>query len=215
MRTRIWILVLMSVAGFMIALDTTVVTTVLATIRRQFAASSATLGWIVTVYVLTFGALLLTGAALGDRYGQRRMFVVGLIVFTAASSVCGLAGDIGVLVAARAVQGAGAALVLPLAMTQLSTAFPPSSRGRALGVFTGVAGLATFSGPLIGGLLDQSVGWHAVFWISRPDRVDVRRAVLPRAVPADGARVRPPRHRLAAHAVDRCAQGRRPDRRSA
>jgi EmrB/QacA subfamily drug resistance transporter len=190
MRTRIWTLVLMSVAGFMIALDTTVVTTVLATIRRQFAASSATLGWVVTAYVLTFGALLLTGAALGDRYGRRRMFVVGLIVFTAASSVCGLAGDIGVLVAARAVQGAGAALVLPLAMTQLSTAFPPSSRGRALGVFTGVAGLATFSGPLIGGLLDQSIGWHAVFWVNVPIGIALVGLVLGVVPPTSGPRSR-------------------------
>jgi EmrB/QacA subfamily drug resistance transporter len=173
----------MSVAGFMIALDTTVVTTVLATVRRQFAASPTTLGWVVTAYVLTFGSLLLTGAALGDRYGRRRMFVVGLLVFTAASAVCGLAGDIGVLIAARAVQGAGAALVLPLAMTQLSTAYPTESRGRALGVFTGVAGLATFSGPLIGGVLDQSVGWHAVFWLNVPIGVALAVLVLT-AVPA-------------------------------
>jgi EmrB/QacA subfamily drug resistance transporter len=118
------------------------------------------------------------------------MFVVGLLVFTAASAVCGLAGDIGVLIAARAVQGAGAALVLPLAMTQLSTAYPTGSRGRALGVFTGVAGLATFSGPLIGGLLDQSVGWHAVFWLNVPIGVALSIVVLIVVPPTAGPAAR-------------------------
>src|SRR5436305_11087912 len=146
-----WVLGLTSAAGFMIAIDTTVVTTVLTTIRQALHASVETLEWTVNAYTLSFGVLLLTGAALGDRFGRRRMFAAGLAVFTAASAACALSPAIGVLIAARAVQGAGSALVLPLAMTQLTTAYPSERRGRALGLFTGLVGLATFSGPFVGG----------------------------------------------------------------
>ena len=161
-------LLLTSVAGFMIALDTTVVSTVLSSVRREFATSVATLEWTVNAYVLTFGVLLLTGSALGDRFGRRRLFVTGLLVFTLASAACGFAPDAGVLIAARAVQGAGAALVLPLAMTLLTAAVPAPRRGRALGVFTGAAGLATFSGPFVGGLVAQDLAWRWVFWLNLP-----------------------------------------------
>jgi EmrB/QacA subfamily drug resistance transporter len=170
------VLALTSAAGFMIALDTTVVATVLTTIRRDLHPSAESLEWTVNAYVLTFGVLLLTGAALGDRFGRRRMFVVGLGIFTLASAGCALAPDTGTLIAARAVQGIGAALLLPLAMTQLSAAFPAARRGRALGVFTGVAGLATFGGPFIGGVVAQSVGWRWVFGLNVP--VGVLAAVL-------------------------------------
>ena len=163
-----WVLILTSVSGFMIALDTTVVTTVLGTIRRELHASVEALEWTVNAYVLSFGVLLLTGAALGDRLGRRRMFIVGLATFTAASAACALAPGIGALIAARAVQGAGAALVLPLAMTQLSAAFPAQRRGRALGIFAGVAGLATFSGPFVGGAVAQGLAWGWVFWLNVP-----------------------------------------------
>jgi EmrB/QacA subfamily drug resistance transporter len=152
----------------MIALDTTVVATVLSTIRRELGASVETLEWTVNAYVLSFGVLLLTGAALGDRFGRRRMFVIGLAVFAAASAACALSPNIGTLIAARAVQGGGAALVLPLAMTQLSAAFPAERRGKALGVFTGVAGLATFSGPFVGGAVAQGLAWQWVFWLNIP-----------------------------------------------
>lgn len=118
---QVWVLALTSSGSFMIALDSTVVTTALSTIRRDLGVSVATLEWTVNAYVLSFAVLLMTGAALGDRFGRRRMFVTGLAPFTAASAACGLSPGIGVLIAARAVEGAGAALVMPLALTQLSS----------------------------------------------------------------------------------------------
>ena len=163
-----WVLALASTASFMIALDGTVVATALSTIRRDLGASLETLQWTVSAYVLSFAVLLLSGAALGDRYGRRRMLVLGLGLFTAASVACALAPGIGALIAARAVQGAGAALVLPLAMTQLSAAFPPRQRGRALGLFSGLTGLATFSGPFVGGAVAQGLAWQWIFWINIP-----------------------------------------------
>src|SRR6266487_385134 len=134
---QVRVLALTKVGSFMIELDSTVVTTALSTIRRDLGASVATLEWTVNAYVLSFAVLLMTGAALGDRFGRRRMFVAGLALFTAASAACGLSPGIGVLIAARAVEGAGAALVMPLALTQLSSAFSAEQRGRALGLFTG------------------------------------------------------------------------------
>jgi len=149
--SQLWALALTSTASFMIALDGTVVTTALSTIRHDLGASVATLEWTVNAYVLSFAVLLMTGAALADRFGRRRMFVAGLAIFIASSAGCALARGIGVLIAARAVEGAGAALVMPLALTQLSAAFSAEQRGRALGIFSGMTGLATLSGPFIGG----------------------------------------------------------------
>ncbi len=163
-----WVLALASVASFMISLDSLVVATALSTIRRDLGASIETLEWTVNAYNLTFAVLLMTGAALGDRFGRRRMFMAGLALFTAASVGCALSPGIGWLVAARAVQGAGAALVMPLALTQLSTAFPAHQRGRALGIFSGVTGLATFSGPFIGGAVTEGLAWEWIFWLNMP-----------------------------------------------
>ncbi|WP_279581765.1 MFS transporter [Fodinicola feengrottensis] len=163
-----WVLALTSAASFMIALDTTVVTTALSTIRRDLGASVETLEWVVNAYVLTFAVLLLTGAALGDRFGRRRMFVAGLATFTVASAACALAPTIGLMIAARAVQGVGAALVLPLAITQLSAAFSAEQRGKALGIWSGITGLATFGGPFIGGAVAQGLAWQWIFWINVP-----------------------------------------------
>ncbi len=163
-----WVLALTSAASFMIALDGTVVTTALSTIRRDLGASIETLEWTVNAYILAFAVLLLTGSALGDRYGRRRMLAAGLGLFTAASAACALSANIGVLITARTVQGAGAALVLPLAMTQLSAAFPPRQRGRALGIWSGMTGLATFSGPFVGGAVAQGLAWQWIFWINIP-----------------------------------------------
>jgi MFS family permease len=126
-----WVLALASVAAFMISMDSLVVTTAVTTIRRDLDASIETVEWTVNAYNLTFAVLLVTGAALGDRFGRRRVFVAGLGLFAAASAACALSPTIGWLIAARAVQGAGAALVLPLALTLLSAAFPPDRRGRA------------------------------------------------------------------------------------
>src|SRR5262249_10136246 len=134
--TKTWVLVLASVGSLMVALDALVVATALSTMRLDLDASIEALEWTMNAYNLSFAVLLLTGAALGDRFGRRRMFVVGLALFVLASAACALARSAGALIAARALQGAGAALVMPLAMSLLSAAFPPDERGRALGIFS-------------------------------------------------------------------------------
>ncbi len=166
--TRAWVLVLASVASLMAALDTLVVSTALHTIRLDFGASIETLEWTVNAYNLSFAVLLMTGAALGDRFGRRRMFAAGLGLFVAASAACALAGSAGWLIAARAAQGAGAALVLPLALTLLSAAFPPESRGKALGILSGVTGLAVLGGPVVGGAIAEGLAWQWIFWLNVP-----------------------------------------------
>lgn len=163
-----WVLGLASLASFMMALDSQIVTTALSTIRVDLAASVESLEWVVNVYNLTFAVLLLSGAALGERFGRRRMFVVGLAVFTAASVACALSTGTGTLIAFRALQGAGAALVLPLSLTLVSTTFPPAQRGRAMGLYLGLTGLATFSGPFIGGAIAQGLAWQWIFWLNLP-----------------------------------------------
>jgi EmrB/QacA subfamily drug resistance transporter len=163
-----WVLGLTAIASLMVALDVLVVTTALSTIRLDLHASVEALEWTVNAYSLSFAVLLMTGAALGDRFGRRRMFVAGLGLFSAASAACALAGSVGWLVTARAVQGAAAALVMPLALTLLSAAFPPERRGRALGIFSGVTGLAVLGGPLIGGAVTEGIAWQWIFWINVP-----------------------------------------------
>jgi EmrB/QacA subfamily drug resistance transporter len=163
-----WVLGLASLASFMMALDSLVVTTTLSTIRQDLTATVEALEWTVNAYNLTFAVLLLTGAALGDRFGRRRMFMAGLALFTLASVACALAPDIGALIAARAVQGAGAAMVLPLSLTLISAAFPPQQRGRAMGLYLGLTGLATFSGPFIGGAIAAGLAWQWIFWLNLP-----------------------------------------------
>src|SRR5262249_34939788 len=117
---------------------------------------------------LSFAVLLLTGTGLGDRFGRRRMFAYGIGLFAGASAACALAGSVGWLIAARAVQGAGAALVVPLAMALLSAVFPREERGRALGLFSGITGVALIIGPLVGGAIVQGLAWRWVFWINLP-----------------------------------------------
>jgi EmrB/QacA subfamily drug resistance transporter len=165
---KIWVLTLTSVASFMVALDALVVTTALSTIRINLGASIEALEWTVNAYNLSFAVLLLTGAALGDRLGRRRMFAAGLTLFVVASAACALAGNVGALIAARAVQGAGAALVMPLAMALLSAAFPREERARALGIFSAVTGLATIAGPVAGGAIAEGFAWQWIFWINLP-----------------------------------------------
>src|SRR5262245_11415192 len=167
-RMKAWVLALTSVASFMVALDALVVATALGAIRRDFGTSIEMLQWTMNAYNLSFAVLLLTGAALGDRFGRRRMFVAGLSIFVVASAACALAGNAGSLIAARAVQGAGAALVMPLAMALLSAAFPPQERGKALGVFSGLTGLALIAGPVVGGAVAESIAWQWIFWINIP-----------------------------------------------
>jgi EmrB/QacA subfamily drug resistance transporter len=163
-----WVLALTSVASFMVALDALVVTTALSTIRLDLDASIEALEWTVNAYNLSFAVLLLTGAALGDRFGRRRMFAAGLALFVAASAACALAGSVGWLIAARAAQGAGAALVMPLAMALLSAAFTREERAKALGIFSSVTGLALIAGPVVGGAIAQGIAWQWIFWINLP-----------------------------------------------
>src|SRR5262249_29703653 len=142
--------------------------TALSTIRLDLGASIEALEWTVNAYTLSFAVLLMTAAALGDRFGRRRMFIAGLLLFVAASAACALAQSVGWLIAARAVQGCGAALVMPLAVTQVSAAFPAEQRGRALGIFSGVTGLAVLSGPVVGGAITQGIAWQWIFWLNVP-----------------------------------------------
>jgi EmrB/QacA subfamily drug resistance transporter len=163
-----WILVLAALAAFMTALDTLVVTTALSTIRRDLGASVEELEWTVNAYNLSFAVLLMTAAALGDRFGRRRLFVGGIGLFTLASAACALAPSVGALIAARAVQGAGAATVTTLALTLVGAAFSPERRGSALGIFFAVNGLAVAGGPLVGGAVTQGIAWQWIFWLNVP-----------------------------------------------
>ncbi|GAA3040980.1 DHA2 family efflux MFS transporter permease subunit [Streptosporangium longisporum] len=185
-----WVLGLASLASFMMALDSLVVTTALSTIRRDLTASIESLEWTVNAYNLTFAVLLLTGSALGDRFGRRRTFVTGLAVFTVASVACALSADIGTLIAARTLQGAGAAMVLPLSLTLIGAIFPPERRGRAMGLYLGLTGLATFGGPFIGGLIAEGLAWQWIFWLNLPVGVVAIVLVLRRVDESTGPNVR-------------------------
>jgi MFS family permease len=136
--------------------------------EMSMGASMQSLEWTVNAYTLTFAVLLLTGAALGDRLGRRRMFAVGLTIFTAASAGAAVSASTDALIAARAVQGLGAAIVLPLTLTLLSEAVPPARRGMALGIWGGVSGLGVAIGPLVGGVVISGISWHWIFWINVP-----------------------------------------------
>jgi EmrB/QacA subfamily drug resistance transporter len=163
-----WVVVLTAIGSLMAALDTLVVSTALSTIRLDLGASVEQLEWTVNAYNLSFAVLLMTGAALGDRFGRRNLYAVGLALFTAASAVCALAPNVGVLIAARAAQGAGSALLMPLGLALLSAAFPPERRGAAIGIFSAITGLAVASGPLVGGAVVQGLAWQWIFWINVP-----------------------------------------------
>lgn len=183
-----WVLVLASLASFMIGLDALVVTTALTTIRRDLGVSIEALEWTVNAYTLSFAVLLIPGAALGDRFGRRRLFAGGLFLFVAASAACALAPNVGWLIAARAVQGSGAALVLPLALTQVGAAFEPAQRGRAMGIFGGVSGLALIAGPVLGGAIAQGLAWQWIFWLNVPIGLIVIALVLSRLPESFGPR---------------------------
>src|ERR1700761_4660726 len=167
-RSRIATLVIVSLGLFMVVLDNLVVNVALPTIHRDFGASVQSLEWIVNAYVLAYAVLLLTGSVLGDRFGRKRMFIAGILLFTAASAGSALAPTTGMLVAARALQGVGAAIVTPLTLTLLADAFPPERRGIALGVWSGISGTAVALGPLVGGAMIQIASWHWIFWINVP-----------------------------------------------
>jgi EmrB/QacA subfamily drug resistance transporter len=177
-RRNRWTLGIVSVALFMVVLDNLVVSVALPTIHRDLHASIQSLEWTVNAYVLAYAVLLLTGAALGDRFGRKRMFLVGMTIFTAASAAAALSTSTGLLVTARAVQGSGAAMVTPLTLTLLAEAFPKEKRGMAIGVWSGISGIAVAIGPLIGGAVVQGISWHWIFWINVP----IGLVVMPLAV---------------------------------
>jgi EmrB/QacA subfamily drug resistance transporter len=191
-------------ALFMVVLDNLVVLTALPEIRDDLGSSIGELEWFVNSYTLTFSVLLLLGAALGDRFGRRRVFVVGIGIFTVASAVAGLASTNSELIAARAVQGLGGALVMPLSLTLLTQAFPAGRRGMALGIWSAISGIAVALGPLVGGAVVDGISWHWIFWINVPvgiiaipfaltaleeSRGDARRLDVPGLVLASGGLV--------------------------
>jgi EmrB/QacA subfamily drug resistance transporter len=168
MTRTVWTFIVTSLALVMVTLDNLVVTTALPVIRKDLSAGIEGLEWTVNAYTLTFAVLLLTGAALGDRFGRRRMFVIGLGIFTAASAAAALAPSIDALVAARAAQGVGGAIIAPLTLTLLSAAVPAERRGLALGAWGGIGGLAVALGPLVGGAVVSGLSWQWIFWINVP-----------------------------------------------
>jgi EmrB/QacA subfamily drug resistance transporter len=167
-RTALWAVVITSLGLFMATLDNLVVTTALPVIRVHLHAGLSGLEWTVNAYTLTFAVLLLTGAALGDRFGRRRMFLVGLFVFTAASAAAAMSPSVGWLIAARAVQGSGGALIMPLSLTLLSAGVPPERRAQALGMWGAIGGMAVAAGPLLGGAVTTGWSWQYIFWLNVP-----------------------------------------------
>jgi EmrB/QacA subfamily drug resistance transporter len=167
--TRVlWTFTISSIALFMAALDNLVVTTALPVIRKSFNASLSELEWIVNAYTLTFAVLLLTGAALGDRFGRKRVFIIGLAIFTAGSAIAALSTEVTQLIIARAIQGVGGAIITPLSLTILSAAVPRERRALALGAWGGIAGLAIAIGPLVGGAIAEGLAWQWIFWLNVP-----------------------------------------------
>jgi EmrB/QacA subfamily drug resistance transporter len=155
-------------ALFMVVLDNLIVLSTLPAIGRSLHASLAELEWVVNAYILSFAVLMLTGAALGERFGRRRVFVGGLVLFSAASAAAAVAPSGGLLIAARLVQGAGGAVLMPLTLTLLSAAFPPERRAAALGMWSAISGLGVALGPIAGGLLTAGLSWHWIFWVNVP-----------------------------------------------
>ncbi len=168
MNRTAWTFLITALAVFMAALDNLVVTTALPVIRADFSATISELEWMVNAYTLTFAVLLLTGAALGDRFGRKRLFIVGLAIFTAGSTAAALSSTSSELILARAIQGIGGAIVTPLSLTILSAAVSPERRAVALGAWGGIAGLAIAIGPLVGGAIAQGLDWQWIFWVNVP-----------------------------------------------
>ena len=168
MSRKIWTLALTSVAFFMVNLDALVVITALPAIHKELGGSITELEWTMNAFTLTYAAGIITAAGLGDRAGRRLIFVVGLAVFTLSSIACAVSPSASVLIAARAVQGLGAAMVMPLSLTILTSAFGPERRATIVGLWGGIGGLAVAAGPLVGGAITQGVSWHWIFWVNVP-----------------------------------------------
>jgi EmrB/QacA subfamily drug resistance transporter len=163
-----WVLALTAIASFMVALDALVVSTALSTIRTDLRTSIGQLEWTVDAYLLSFAVLMMTAAALGDRVGRRRVFTAGLAIFAGASAICALAPSVGWLITGRAIQGVGAALVMPLGLALLGAAIAPERRGAAMAVYGSVTGFSVLCGPLLGGAVVQGISWPWIFWINLP-----------------------------------------------
>jgi EmrB/QacA subfamily drug resistance transporter len=182
----LWTFAITSIALVMVTLDNLVVTTALPVIRNDLNASLEGLEWTVNAYTLTFAVLLLTGAALGDRFGRRLMFTAGIGIFTLASAAAALAPNIETLIAARAVQGLGGAIITPLTLTLLSAAVPAEKRGLALGAWGGIGGLAVALGPLVGGAIVEGISWNWIFWLNVPIGIAVAPLALARLTESRG-----------------------------
>jgi EmrB/QacA subfamily drug resistance transporter len=163
-----WVVAVTSTAYFMVVLDSVVVITALPRMQRDLHVGLSSLQWTLNAYGIAFAAGIITAAALGDRFGRRKVFTIGLVLFTVASVACAVAPDLSELIAARTVQGLGGAVVLPLSLTILTAAFPIERRGMIVGIYGGLAGLAVAMGPIVGGALTQSIDWHWIFWINVP-----------------------------------------------
>jgi EmrB/QacA subfamily drug resistance transporter len=168
MTRSFWTFLVSGIAVFMVSMDNLIVTNALPVIRRSLDTGLEGLEWTVNAYTLTFAVFLLTGAALGDRFGRRRLFAIGLTIFTLASAAAALAPSIGVLIAARAVQGLGGAIVMPLTLTLLASVVPPERRGLAFGLWGAMSGLGVALGPVIGGAVTDGFSWQWIFWINVP-----------------------------------------------
>ncbi len=188
--TERWVLVLSSIASLMVALDVLVVSTALGAIRHSLGASLTELEWTVNAYGLSFAVLLVGASSIGDRLGRRRMFAVGLGLFVVGSAACALAPSAGALIAARAIQGAAAALVAPLSLSLLGATFPPQRRAWALGIYSGITGLAVLGGPVVGGAITQGLAWQWVFWINVPIGLIAIPLVMARVPESFGPRAR-------------------------
>ncbi|MFD1147260.1 MFS transporter [Saccharothrix hoggarensis] len=163
-----WAILASSVPMFVVALNNLVVTNALPQIAEDFSADQTTLQWVVNAYVLAFAGMLLTAAALGDRYGRRLVFLIGIAVFSLGSVACALADSSGSLIAARVVQGVGAAAILPLSLTILAAAVPEKMRSAAIGIWSGINGLGVALGPLVGGAVTEGLDWTWIFWVNLP-----------------------------------------------
>src|SRR6476659_8258148 len=163
-----WTLLAVSFGLFMIMLDNTVVNVALPSIATSFNVSLSQLEWVVVGYALSFATFMLTGGKLADRYGRRKLFVIGLVIFTGASLACGLAPSVGFLIGARVVQGVGGAIMNPATLSIITATFPPRQRGMAIGIWAGVSAMALAIGPLVGGLITQYIDWSWIFFINVP-----------------------------------------------